>query len=177
MRVSLPPKRFISSYRLYNVIMRKTLIISITAALLLCAVLCTAGCVEAPSDPIVGTYVSETDSSVSYAVFEEGGTGHIAEAAAGETDKDSWVLTGTCSWAAADSKGTYTLTFADGRVVTAVLNAEHGLMTIGEVEYQKYPSGYSGTAGELRANQEVTVEQWMNIVQTESAEVPKKDQN
>ena len=122
------------------------ILISLTAALLLCAVLCTAGCVEAPSDPIVGTYVSETDSSVSYAVFEEGGTGHIAEAAAGETDKDAWVLTGTCSWTAAGAKNTYTLTFADGRAVTAVLNAEHGLMTIGEVGYQKYPSGYSGKA-------------------------------
>ena len=123
--------------------MRKSLIITISAALLLCAVLCTAGCVEAPTDPIVGTYVSETDSSVSYAVFENEGTGYFAEAA--ETDKDAWVLKGTCSWAAADSKNTYTLTFADGTAETAVLNAEHGLMTIGGVEYQKYPSELSGT--------------------------------
>ena len=125
--------------------MRKSFILAITAALLLCAVLCTAGCVEAPSDPIVGTYVTETDSSVSYAVFENGGTGYFAEAA--ETDEDAWVLTDTCSWAAADSKNTYTLLFADGRAVTAVLDAEHGLMTIGGVEYQKYPSGLSGLAG------------------------------
>ena len=126
--------------------MNKTTIAAIIAALLLCAVLCTAGCVEAPSDPIVGTYVTETDSSVSYAVFENDGTGCFAAAAAGETEtgEDAWVLTGTCSWAAADSKGTYTLTFADGRAVTAVLNAEHGLMTIGGVEYQKYPSELSG---------------------------------
>ena len=122
--------------------MRKSLIITISAALLLCAVLCTAGCVEAPSDPIVGTYVTETDSSVSYAVFENDGTGYFAAAA--ETDKDAWVLTGTCSWTAAGAKNTYTLTFADGRAVTAVLDAEHGMMTIGEVEYQKYPSEYSG---------------------------------
>ena len=126
--------------------MRKSLIITLAAALLLCAVLCTAGCVEAPSDPIVGTYVTETDSSVTYAVFENGGTGYFAEAAAEETEtgEDAWVLTGTCSWAAADSKNTYTLTFADGAAETAVLDAEHGLMNIGEVEYQKYPSGYSG---------------------------------
>ena len=97
-----------------------------------------------PSDPIAGTYVTETDSAVSWAVFENDGTGCFAEAA--ETDKDAWVLTGTCSWAAADSKNTYTLTFADGAAETAVLDAEHGLMTIGGVEYQKYPSGYSGTA-------------------------------
>ena len=126
--------------------MRKSLIISISAALLLCAVLCTAGCVEAPSDPIAGTYVTETDSAVSYAVFENDGSGYFAEAAAAtaETGEDAWVLTGTCSWAAADSKNTYTLLFADGATETAVLNAEHGLMTIGGVEYQKYPSGYSG---------------------------------
>ncbi|MCQ2377483.1 MAG: hypothetical protein MJ006_05710, partial [Methanocorpusculum sp.] len=84
--------------------MNKTTIAAILAALLLTAVLCTAGCVEAPSDPIVGTYVTETDSSVSYAVFENDGTGCFAEAAAAETDKDAWVLKGTCSWAAADSK-------------------------------------------------------------------------
>ena len=124
--------------------MRKSLIITIAAALLLCAVLCTAGCVEAPSDPIVGTYITETDSAVTWAVFENRGTGYFAAAA--ETGEDAWVLTGTCSWAATEPKGTYTLTFADGRAVTAVLNAEHGVMTIGGVEYQKYPSELSGSA-------------------------------
>ena len=54
--------------------MKKSALISITAALLLCAVLCTAGCVDAPSDPIVGTYISETDDSVTYAVFDADGT-------------------------------------------------------------------------------------------------------
>ena len=126
--------------------MNKTTIAAISVALLLAAVLCTAGCVEAPTDPIVGTYVTETDSSVSYAVFENDGTGYFAEAAAEETEtgEDAWVLTGTCSWAAAEPKGTYTLTFADGAAETAVLDAEHGLMTIGGVEYQKYPSELSG---------------------------------
>ena len=117
--------------------MRKTLFISITAALLLCAVLCTAGCVEAPSDAIVGDWVSETEDSVTYAVFENGGAGYFA------ADKDS-VL--TLEWKA-NGDTTYTFIFADGRAVTAVLDAEHGLMTIGGVEYQKYPSGYSGLSG------------------------------
>ena len=133
--------------------MKKTTIAAISAALLLCAVLCTAGCVEAPADPIVGTYVSETDSSVSYAVFENDGTGYFAEAA--ETGEDAWVLKGTCSWTAADSKNTYTLLFADGAAETAVLNAEHGLMTIGGVEYQKYPSELSGWAGLRQAMEPV----------------------
>ena len=54
--------------------MDKTTLAAITA-LLLAAVLCTAGCVEAPSDPIVGNWVAETDGSVTYAVFENGGAG------------------------------------------------------------------------------------------------------
>ena len=55
--------------------MRKSLILTITAALLLAAVLCTAGCVDAPSDAIVGDRVAETDTSVSYAVFDADNTG------------------------------------------------------------------------------------------------------
>ena len=123
--------------------MKKTTLAAI-AALLLAAVICTAGCVEAPSDEIVGNWVAETDDSVTYAVFENGGAGYFAEAAAEETGDDAWVLKGTCSWTAADSKNTYTLLFADGATETAVLDAEHGLMTIGGVEYQKYPSELSG---------------------------------
>ena len=130
--------------------MKKSTLITLAAALLLAAVLCTAGCVEAPSDPIVGDWVSETDDSVSYAVFENGGAGYFAEAAAAETEtgEDAWVLTAVFDWTAADSKNTYTLIFADGKTETAVLDAEHGLMTIGGVEYQKYPSGYSGAMGD-----------------------------
>ena len=55
--------------------MKKSILMPISAALLLCAVICTAGCVEAPSDPIVGDWVAETDTSVSYAVFDADNTG------------------------------------------------------------------------------------------------------
>ena len=113
--------------------MKKSILITITAAVLL-AVLCTAGCIEAPSDEIVGNWVSETEDSVSYAVFENGGTGYFA------ADKDS-VL--TLEWKA-NGDTTYTFIFADGTTKTASVNAEHGLMTIGDAVYQKYPSGYSG---------------------------------
>ena len=113
--------------------MDKTTLAAI-AALLLAAVLCTAGCVEAPSDPIVGDWVSETETTVTYAVFENGGAGYFA------ADEDS-VL--TLEWKA-NGDTTYTFIFADGTTKTGTLNAEHGLMTIGEVVYQKYPSGYSG---------------------------------
>ena len=102
--------------------MNKTTIAAITAALLLCAVLCTAGCVEAPSDEIVGDWVSETDGTVTYAVFENGGTGYFA------ADEDS-VL--TLEWKA-NGDTTYTFIFADGTTKTGTLNAEHGLMTMGD---------------------------------------------
>ena len=124
--------------------MKKSIFISISAALLLCAVLCTAGCVEAPSDPIVGTYVTETDSAVSYAVFENEGTGYFAEAA--ETDDAAGLAKITCSWTAADAKNTYTLTFADGRAETAVLDAERGILDINGVLYQETLSPFSGAA-------------------------------
>ena len=116
--------------------MNKHLLLPIAAAVILAVVLCTAGCVEAPSDAIVGYWVSETDGSVTYAVFENGGAGYFA------ADKDS-VL--TLEWKA-NGDTTYTFIFADGTAETAVLNAEHGLMTIGGVEYQKYPSEFSGMA-------------------------------
>ena len=114
--------------------MNKSILISISAALLLCAVLCTAGCVEAPSDPIVGTYVTETDSAVSWVVFENEGTGYFAG------DAGDAVFT----WAAADSKNTYTLLFADGAAETAVLNAERGVLNVNGVLYQKTVSPLSG---------------------------------
>ena len=114
--------------------MNKSILITISAALLLTAVLCTAGCVEAPSDPIVGTYVTETDSAVSWAVFENGGSGYFAG------DAGDAVF----PWAAADSKNTYTLLFADGRAVTAVLNAERGVLNVNGVLYQKTVSPLSG---------------------------------
>ena len=121
--------------------MKKHLLLPIAAAVILAVVLCTAGCVEAPSDPIVGSWVSETDSSVTYAVFENGGAGYFA------ADKDS-VL--TLEWKA-NGDTTYTFIFADGTTKTAVLDAEHGLMTIGGIEYQKYPSGLSGATRKERA--------------------------
>ena len=116
--------------------MDKTTLAAI-AALLLAAVLCTAGCVEAPSDAIVGNWVSETDGSVTYAVFENGGAGYFA------ADKDS-VL--TLEWKANGDK-TYTFIFADGRAVTASVNAEHGLMTMSDgCVLEKQASEMSGTS-------------------------------
>ena len=111
-------------------------ILIFTAAVILAVVLCTAGCVSS-ADEIVGSWLEKTDGAVTYAVFAEDGTGYFA------ADEDS-VL--TLEWKA-NGDTTYTLLFADGTTKTAVLDAEHGLMTIGGVEYQKYPSGLSGESG------------------------------
>ena len=114
--------------------MDKTTLAAI-AALLLAAVLCTAGCIEAPSDPIVGNWISETDDSVTYAVFENDGAGYFA------ADKDS-VL--TLEWKA-NGDTTYTFIFADGTTKTASINAEHGLMTMSDgCVLEKQPNRLSG---------------------------------
>ena len=115
--------------------MNKTTIAAISAALLLAAVLCTAGCVEAPSDAIVGSWVSETDGSVTYAVFENGGAGFFA------ADEDSIL---TLEWKA-NGDTTYTFIFADGTTKTASVNAEHGLMTMNDGSVlEKQPNRLSG---------------------------------
>ena len=118
--------------------MDKTTLAAI-AALLLAAVLCTAGCIEAPSDAIVGDWVSETDGSVTYAVFENGGAGFFA------ADEDS-VL--TLEWKA-NGDTTYTFIFADGTTKTASVNAEHGLMTMSDGSVlEKQASELSGAVME-----------------------------
>ena len=122
--------------------MKKSILISITAALLLAAVLCTAGCVS--EDQIVGTYVTKDSTSATYAVFEADGTGYFTGAA---EEDDVFAAGGiTFSWTAAEQKKTYTLILADGTTETAVLDAERGLLTIGEVVYEEQPSGFSGTS-------------------------------
>ena len=122
--------------------MKKSILISITAALLLAAVLCTAGCVT--EDRVVGTYVTETDSSVTYAVFENNGTGYFATAA--KTDGAAGLAAVTFDWTVTEPNKTYTLTYADGKTETAVLDAQRGLLTIGEVVYEEQLSGFSGTS-------------------------------
>ena len=101
--------------------MNKPLLISAAAAVILAVVLCTAGCVSS-ADEIVGSWLEKTDDAVTYAVFAEDGTGFFA------ADEDS-VL--TLEWKA-NGDTTYTFIFADGTTKTASVNAEHGLMTMGD---------------------------------------------
>ena len=104
--------------------MTKHLLIPLAAAVTIAVVLCTAGCIEAPSDTIVGDWVSETDGSVTYAVFENGGAGFFAASA----DADSIL---TLEWKA-NGDTTYTFIFADGTTKTGTLNALRGAMTMSD---------------------------------------------
>ena len=124
--------------------MKKTIFISISAALLLCAVLCTAGCVDAPADPIVGNWVSETDSSVTYAVFEADGTAVFSA-----QNPDGTVETIDAVWKA-DGKGLYTITM-NGEAVSGTLNAARGILDINGVLYQETLSPFSGAAAPVVA--------------------------
>ena len=128
--------------------MKKSILITITAALLLCAVLCTAGCVDAPADPIVGTYISETDSSVTYAVFEADGTAVFSA-----QNPDGTAETIDAVWKA-DGKGLYTITM-NGEAVSCTLNAARGILDINGVLYQETLSPFSGAAASSRADSEM----------------------
>ena len=120
--------------------MRRFLIIA--GVLLLAAVLCTAGCIES-SDAIVGRYVTEDDISVLYAVFDGEGTGCFVVS----SDKPGASAAGTVSFTwTKNADGSYTAVCADGTTEAAVLDAEHGILMIGDAVFQKYPSGYSGAA-------------------------------
>ena len=121
--------------------MKKSTLITLAAAILLTAVLCTAGCVEVPSDAIVGTYVTEDDFSILYVVFDNNGTGCFVVS----SDKPDASATGTVAFTwTKNADKSYTAACADGTTMTAVLNAEHGLLTIGDAVFQKYPSELSG---------------------------------
>ena len=117
--------------------MKKTIFLSISAALLLAAVLCTAGCIDASADPIVDTYISETDDSVTYAVFEADGTAVFAA-----QNPDGTAETIDAVWKA-DGKGLYTITM-NGEAVSCTLNTERGILDINGVLYQETLSPFSG---------------------------------
>ena len=120
--------------------MSKHHILILTAAVLIAAVLCTAGCIEAPADEIVGSWLAETDDTITYAVFAEDGAGFFA------ADKDSIL---TLEWKA-NGDTTYTFLFADGTTKTGVLNKERGLMTVNDgCVLEKYPSKLSGAGVEF----------------------------
>ena len=70
--------------------MRKSLIITIAAALLLAAVICTAGCINGTADPIAGAWYTKDGGSTGgiCLIFDEDNTGvYIYDAGAYENEE------------------------------------------------------------------------------------------
>ena len=131
--------------------MRKSLIITIAAALLLAAVLCTAGCVENKvTDPAVGDWSAyDEDTFTVFSVYEDGsGVYLIAKAAVSETGEAGYVANeeSTFVWAK-NADGTYVVSFADGDKFTVVVDANRGVLTMDDGSvFEKQPSVLSGTS-------------------------------
>ena len=137
--------------------MNKTLIAALTAALLLAAVICTAGCIDTKTtDPVIGDWFAENDTTVSFVTFAEDNTGYfitgLEKSSSSETESgysessSSEAAASTFKWTAAEPRKTYTLTFGDGTIKTASLEAQRGVMTIDGVEFEKMSSAISGVA-------------------------------
>ena len=129
--------------------MRKSLIITIAATLLLAAVLCTAGCVENKvTDPAVGDWSAyDEDTFTVFSVYEDGSGAYlIAKAAVSETGEAGYVTDeeSTFVWAK-NADGTYVVSFADGDKFTVVVDANRGVMTLDDgSRFEKEPSVLSG---------------------------------
>lgn len=135
--------------------MRKTLIITIAAVLLLAAVICTAGCVETKTvDPAVGDWFADDDESLTVLSVYEDGTGEylfvkakVSETGESGSAEDEW---STFVWAK-NADGTYLISFADGDKSTAEVNTQRGILTLDDGSvFEMKPSELSGDAPDLR---------------------------
>ena len=123
--------------------MKKHLLIPIAAAVIIAVVLCTAGCVS-PADTIAGKWYAESDTAVTYVLFEEGGTGYIVNVDK-DAGEDEPVVKHPLEWKKADGKNMYTVIYAeDGTTETGTLNADRGLLSVGEMQLEKLPNDLSG---------------------------------
>lgn len=123
--------------------MRKTLILTIAVSLLLCAVLCTAGCTGS-SDVIVGDYSLETDTTFTYVVFYGDNTGNYITMVDNNQTRDSSQT--SFSWSA-EGENTYSLQFIDGRRESCTFNAESGILTLAGMNLEKGPDFLSSFPG------------------------------
>lgn len=129
--------------------MRKSLIITIAAALLLCAVLCTAGCVENKvTDPAVGDWSAYDDDTFTMFSFYEDGSGVylIAKAAVSASGEAGYAEDEISTFVRAkNADGTYVVSFADGDKFTVVVDANRGVMTMDDGSvFEKEPNVLSG---------------------------------
>ena len=123
--------------------MKKTPILAITAALLLAAVLCTAGCVS--EDRITGDWLSINDDTASVLHFEANETGVLADLVKSETDELVYEVSGETSF---DWKSTgtaeYLLTFPDKTTETVTTDMRKGTLVFRGQTYEKQASAVSG---------------------------------
>ena len=130
--------------------MRKSFIITITAALLLAAVLCTAGCVS--EDRITGDWLYINDDTASVLHFEANETGVLADLVKSENDELVYDVSGETSF---DWKSTgaaeYLLTFPDKTTETVTTDMRKGTLVFRGQTYEKQASAVSGLA-EMKMN-------------------------
>ena len=123
--------------------MRKTLILTIAAALLLAAVLCTAGCVS--EDRITGDWLYINDDAASVLHFEANETGVLADLVKSENDELVYDVSGETSF---DWKNTgtaeYLLTFPDKTTETVTTDMRKGTLVFRGQTYEKQASAVSG---------------------------------
>ena len=121
----------------------KTLIATLTAAHLLAAVLCTAGCVS--EDRITGDWLSINDDAASVLHFEANETGVLADLVKSETDELVYEVSGETSF---DWKSTgaaeYLLTFPDKTTETVTVDMRKGTLVFRGQTYEKQASAVSG---------------------------------
>lgn len=132
--------------------MRKTFIAVFAAALLLAAVICTAGCVTAPSEPFIGTWSTEvSDTETGFLIVSEDNTGRFAivkEIVSGSAEPEYKVTVDlTCTWEK-NTDGTYSVKLSDGKVYINTLGPHNATFTGNDEKgtvFMRYPSEMSGS--------------------------------
>ena len=110
--------------------MKKSFIVLLAAAVLLSAVLCTAGCVAPePADEITGAWVSDCGDTVVFAKFyTKGAVFYTVDKESAQIDENpaSWTANG--DW-------TYTVTSADGTMRMYTLDAEERELSADDITF------------------------------------------
>ena len=121
--------------------MKKSFIVLFAAAVLLSAVLCTAGCVAPePADKITGAWIAESDDTVTFATIYTKGAGAIFYT----TDKESAQTDVTPKTWTADGNNTYTVISADGTAERFILDAEGDTLSAGDVTFVRVDEARTG---------------------------------
>ncbi|MDO5847212.1 MAG: hypothetical protein Q4Q20_02785 [Methanocorpusculum sp.] len=121
--------------------MKKSFIVLLAAAVLLSAVICTAGCVAPePADKITGVWVTENDDIVTFVTFYTKGSGAIFYTA----DKGCTQIDVTPKTWTADGNDTYTVISADGTAEQFILDVEGDILSAGDVTFVRVDEARTG---------------------------------